>query len=47
MTEITKNNMISNDEKFRKDLHITEKLCQYYRNYGIQSHILNFPIYLS
>ena len=39
--------MISNDEKFRKDLHITEKLCQYDRNYGIQSHISNFPIYLS
>ena len=47
MTEIKKINMISNDEKFRKDLHITEKLCQYDRNYGIQSHISNFPIYLS
>ena len=39
--------MISNDEKFRKVLHITEKLCQYDRNYGIKSHISNFPIYLS
>ena len=34
MTEITEINLISNIEKFRKNLQITEKLCQFDRNYG-------------
>ena len=38
MTEITEINLISNIEKFRKNLQITEKLCQFDRNYGNQSH---------
>ena len=38
LTEITEINLISNIEKFRKNLQITEKLCQYDRNYANQSH---------
>ena len=75
MAEITKINLFSNFETFRKDLHshyrkivsIWQKLkksiwfpmmknfvkiftlrnLRNYGNYGIQSHISNFPIYLS
>ena len=44
LTEITEINLSSNIETFRKILQITEKLCQYDRNYGNQSHFQYWKI---